>query len=269
MRYRFIAISLCLFTIICIAPTALAAKPPKDSAKFTQKILPLNCQFQTINDGMNTIVYLTPSLCNHPVVPNPSKKPATSPGQSNSAISTNINTSAGQPVSNSGPIITVPIPNAGQSGKSTGSSTTELNTKAHVFEARGTDVTVSSGDTLHYTPSGDNTSHPHSLTVVDIETASVTILLQPANQLITLAPSHTVMADYNQAGRPTIAVTLKGTLSGDRALLHIRLVTFQHKTNSAPPQSTTSQAQVWVIFGGLTLATVLLRLWQNRFERRL
>lgn len=52
------------------------------STNFEQKILPLNCQFEEVNDGTGTIIYLTPEQCGALVNPPPSgKQQAPSIGQ--------------------------------------------------------------------------------------------------------------------------------------------------------------------------------------------
>ncbi len=61
-----IAIFLAGFPLLAFAPSAQAI-----NGNLRQQILPLECIFQVVNDGSNTIIYITPDECGVVVPPDP------------------------------------------------------------------------------------------------------------------------------------------------------------------------------------------------------
>jgi hypothetical protein len=55
-----LVVSLCLPVAAAVLSTASASA---EQTTFTQKILPANCMFETVNDGTGTLRYLTPATC--------------------------------------------------------------------------------------------------------------------------------------------------------------------------------------------------------------
>jgi hypothetical protein len=62
----------CLVIAWLVGGLWVAAPVFAASAAFGQKILPLNCVFEQVNDGTGTIIYLTPAACGQVITPPPS-----------------------------------------------------------------------------------------------------------------------------------------------------------------------------------------------------
>lgn len=71
---------LAAFPLAVFAPTSSRAV----DGNFQQRILPLECVFEVVNDGSNTITYLTPEACGIIIPPDPDPDPETNPNQPNS-----------------------------------------------------------------------------------------------------------------------------------------------------------------------------------------
>jgi hypothetical protein len=225
-RYVYIY-ALCIIIVLCLPMSSLAAShpPAHPDAKFTQRILPMQCQFQTINDGLNTIIYLTPAICQPVVVPShqPQKTPVT-------AVSQFTN-----PKNSSRGTIIPPLNNPVDSLNGHNRRVVELNHYSAVKSKRGWLVRSQVGAVYRYRPLDDSKQGTvHQMTIANISLQGVTILLQPSNQLFSLTPGQEIKADYSQQGKPTIAIRLVGRPSFNEVTLRIRLLSaklFTQDTN--------------------------------------
>jgi len=80
MKFKIIFIFLFLQIMFAASHQPLAGAL---SGNLKQQIMPLNCVYQTVNDGTGTVIYLTPTECGvlaEPTIDN-SDNPATIPGQ--------------------------------------------------------------------------------------------------------------------------------------------------------------------------------------------
>lgn len=71
MNYR-LTVGWSLLFVLAVGVALLPAAPAQAATTtFSQKILPLNCVFQEVNDGTGTLIYLTPQECGVILTPPP------------------------------------------------------------------------------------------------------------------------------------------------------------------------------------------------------
>lgn len=210
--------------ICCVA----ASRPIKPDAKFTQLILPENCQFQTVNDGLNTIIYLTPANCQ--LASNPPQKPdlPQTPADNSSGNAAQIPRGTIIPSLYNPPATKPQIPNQ---------SIVDLSDRPAQKLAQGLLVTAKAGLIYQYRPLLNSSGPEHQLIITNVTKEGATVLLQPSNQLISLTTGQEVKADYSHDGKPTVAITLVKHISPTKILLNIRLLAYRSIPSTSPSSS--------------------------------
>lgn len=205
---------------LAIACAVGALTAPQQAAAehttFRQQILPLNCVFEVVNDGLGTINYITPGACGQVVQPpQPSNKPPANPSNTPqpTAPITNIPTPSDTPniiigaptTSNKPPIL--------------------LNQLSAATGNRGFKIIAKVGTKLSYYPRfGSDQQIEQTITITGISPQGVTFLEESDNQVVTIRPTQTIRLDYDDIGDPRLAVRLQGVPTNDSADLRIWLL---------------------------------------------
>ena len=269
-----------LVTTVLIPAAVQAAAPARESATLKQMILPSNCKFETVNDGLNTIVYLTPAACVPIVTPDPANpspgspsnpanpsqpgKPAVTPGKSNN----NKPLIAARP-DQSGATNLFVLPNL----PTTPESQVMPAPKKRIFiiEEQVSAVYAQSGDVYRYqlAATKQRPLADRELSIVSVGKDWVTLLLQPLNQLISLKKGQTSQADYDEAGRPHILVTVEDIASNAQVKLRIEVLGAFASQKPQSPITLDHRAAVRPIDIGLIIVILIGgALWATRRRHR-
>jgi hypothetical protein len=224
MRFRWLLAMAILGTLVFHPALAQAAQPT-----LKQQILPLECVFETVNDGLGTIHYLTPTECGV-VLP-----PASSGSQTNSSV-TPQSTPVSRPLKNSfigrGTYIGSIVPPNSKSNPgahpdenvTNGSGTILLNSISDSLSGNGYLVTIHPGNVLFYRPSDQPGAKVRSLSIVAIGSGSVTFYTQPFDENLTINLGKTLTYDRLLDGNPALSISVISTSSQDTATLRIHLL---------------------------------------------
>lgn len=180
---------------------SLSTSVQAKGALFTQKILPLNCVFQTVDDGLGTLYFFTPAECGEIIYPPPETKPAE-------------------------PTITEPIPptNSGTNisgGAPSFLTTTDLGLLSDLYTKNQTDITLQAkeGQTFKFAIFNNDKLdaklghvEAHSLVIDKIDLtnpnhATVTVTLRSAPITIVIGEGQTITEDLTGNGLPDIDIT--------------------------------------------------------------
>jgi hypothetical protein len=223
MKYRlFLA-----FAIVFLAVSGLTGHVAAKHTTFKQLILPIDCQFQVVANGLGTVVYLTPEACGQVPPPNDGgssdygntgggkNHPTGSTGSSNGAIynpGTSASSGSDNPVS-APPLTIGPTPHI-----------LKLNTKPSAYAKNGYRTQLSLGSTVSYLPQNQHSGSMHTLTVTNITATGVTVLMQPSGQFVEIPVGRTIYLDFDNNGNPSLEVHVLGATTGGQVKLDIRLV---------------------------------------------
>ncbi len=222
MKYAASLLILCTVLTISGPATALSAHAP--DARFTQKILPLNCVFDEVNDGLGTLTYLTPAECGQiitPIVtpgkPNQNGQPSTITPKPVLIFQSTFRSVTPQYTRSIG-LQPEPLPpNTPQSGLL-------LNTVGNITSKSGAIVTVKRGDALYYRPLGSSQATVRKIIVTGITTHSVTFSVWPLNQQANLELNKEISFDSTEIDpSPAIKITLERIVASSEPQVTLRL----------------------------------------------
>jgi hypothetical protein len=195
--------------------------PGRASAHHTtlkQQILPIDCIFETINDGLNTINYLTPAECG--VIVPPVTEP-TEPTPTDRVVIPRTRIASRTPVATNGGIGHVSSPLAPQESN----RQLLLNNIIDTMGKEGYLVHVREGDVLFYRPLDSPQAVVRSIIIKKIgpESKTMQIDIGGLDLTLTLHIFSTQHFDKLQNGEPAVSVRLESVQKSE-ATLRIRLL---------------------------------------------
>jgi hypothetical protein len=236
MKYTFMLVMTAITLAVVGQATALSAR--ESDARFTQKILPINCIFDEINNGLGTLAYLTPAECGQLITP------PDNTGQSEQTGTIKpIPVLIFQPsfaVTPSKPKLTY----LGQQPEPLPTTTAQngllLNTVSNITGISGALVTLKHGDSLYYRPLGSVLATLRKITITDITTDSASFSVSPINKKSTLKLRENISFDTSETNAsPAIQITLKNIIASNEPQVTLRLrllraIALVDKSTAAP-----------------------------------
>jgi hypothetical protein len=222
---------LLLFTALCISTLALfGGRVSAEHTTLKQQILPIDCVFETVNDGSGTIHYLTPAECGQIIPPaddgsdNGGVQP-TAPDSGSQSVSKPLTRSRNLLPSNRNLSPIVPGSNGptDSGGTITGRGVL-INDHAASLTAGGYDVTVRKGNVLFYQLRGDQNAAIRTLIIGDIGRAGVAFTVQPLNVDLRAVKDTPLSFDHQPNGQPAIKLTVRDIPGDGTARLNIQLL---------------------------------------------
>jgi hypothetical protein len=232
---------------ILVLAIGFGAKADAESATFKQQILPLNCVFEDINDGLGTLHYLTPAECGQiippppPVdtgppdtvkTPAPSSKPVTV--KRNSLVNLAPNSTSQRPINTVvPPVVTANGP--------------FINSSSEVTKPHGFVVHAKEGEVLYYQPLGRPTASLRKITVSNIKRNQADIDIQPIGLQKTIKLHQNLRLDNDQTSLPAIEITLEHIDLGPDPGVTLRLkllAELKHPDQHRPDDASNNQLAV-------------------------
>ena len=228
MRYR----NILSIIVLCLICGSIHRSASAQQATLRQQILPLDCVFETINDGLGTIHYLTPTECGQVIPPdNPGvgtpNSGATTPTPTNAPATGTTH----RPVRSSFFATVVPdltstghqIPGHADESIMDSGRKLLLNNIADSTSKSGHTVVAQVGNVLFYRPVDAPNAAIRSITVTDIRPSAIHLLVQPINLKLSARPNQTIRFDKLQNGQPGVEITVQ-QITASSATLQIRLL---------------------------------------------
>lgn len=245
----------------CLLATSgvVSAATTTQRAKFTQKILPLTCVYQEVNDGLGTLIYLTPADCG--IIDKPGNSGGGG-GRGNSGGS-----KSPSPGNN-------PLSNLGSSGLVTGQyvnpskpKTLHLNHFQSAENDKGLAITVSAGFQLAYIPLFGADNGPRTIVVTATSPQWVTLVIQPLGQLVDVKAGEKVLVDYSSDQKPRLAIRLLEVPKNGQAKLKIWLL---NARPSAIKKDVSSQGvnELIIVGGAVAIVATSSYMIRSRIEKR-
>lgn len=269
-----VSISVGLCTVI---PASVSATQGQvESTTFTQQILPLNCIFVTVDTGLNTIRYLTPTECGRIINPSPTN---ISTEESRSSSSDDLLTQQQNSIFNSA---FTQKASAVQSGQQTTSPKQSklpqgnvpaedlINNHKQALAINGYDITVTPGQKLTYIPLLSSGDEQRSFTITNVNISGVTVLQEPIERHTELKPNQTVATDPNKIGQSTIAIEVLGTPRGNTAHLRVWLLSSKLTLRDVLQINRHSEKHTWFIVAAMGFAVIITaaRFWYHRHRKQ-
>lgn len=225
---------------------------------FKQQILPLDCVFETVNDGLGTVHYLTPAECGQ-IIPPPDNGQAGSDTNSgavgNSTTGSNNTTATAKNARKS--LLRTLVPTSTEDDASpqghsdetlsnTGSSLL-INSIADSLTNKGYVVTIRPGNVLFYRPTDNPHAAVRSIIIRSITDGGVRFEVEPLNLQKIAQLNQQLAFDHLQNKQPAITITALTLNNAASAKIQIRLL---HATPVATRQTAVS---VQLVLLGVTL----------------
>jgi hypothetical protein len=243
MKYFFIPL-LGLLVFATVSGQASA-----EHATLKQQILPIDCVFETVNDGSGTIHYLTPAECGQIIPPTDDGDNKPTPKPDTPRVTRTRN--ALLPTQDSTPR----TPDGNGSNDSGGIITGRgvlINDHAESLTSSGYDVTVRKGNVLFYQPRNDANAPVRTILISNVDSHGVAFTVQPMNIDLLVTKDGPLSFDHQPNGQPAIKLTVKELYGDGSARLNIQLL------DIAPVAAHRSTVlQVIVLVGSLMLLLVL------------
>jgi hypothetical protein len=208
---------------VLVLAIGFGATVDAESTTFKQQILPLNCVFEDINDGLGTLHYLTPAECGQIIPPPPPVDTGPSdtvktPAPSSKPITIRRNSLANLTPNNSSPIpsSTVVQPVVTANGPF-------INSSSEVTKSHGYSLNVKEGEVLYYQPLGRPTASLRKITVSHIKRNQADIDIQPIGLQKTIKLHQNLRLDNGQTSTPAIEITLEHIDLGPDPSVTLRL----------------------------------------------
>ncbi len=252
---------------LCLLVSTDTVLAKKNDALFEQQILPLNCVYQIVDDGLGTIIYLTPQECGHVV--HPPKKPTTKPtkgGGKSTKIQNKDKPVHVQRQNYSPPGLPV-LRQPHSANTDHGTKSIILNDSPDALARSGYRKTVMAGDIFTYIPLTGKKTTKHTIRITSVLAAGVSILIQPSNQLIFVPNGSTKYLDYDADHKPSLAITVTRSADG-KALLDIRLLSLDQPLVIPSEESTPHTLGTATVVVILALALVTARWYLPRLPQR-
>ena len=218
---------------------------------FKQQILPLDCVFEQVNDGLGTIQYLTPETCGV-ILPPAVIPPAATGSQPETGSSSGYYTGS-QPSS------TIVYPSRTIRQRDSNPADTRsgvvptllLNNISTMLQNGGDIVQVQVGSTFFYRPVDSPQAAIRSLTVTAINASGVTLTSQQTGVSFHLGIGQARTYDKLQTGQPALGIRLEILRAPQSASLRLQLL-----ANNSSGSYTTSTAVRIVMITGLIFSII-------------
>jgi len=205
MKYLRTPTVLVITLIACFAPASPAGAT---DTSFKQRILPLNCVFQTIDAGTGTLFYVTPEACGALVTP-PTNSPVQSAADNSGSKS---NAAAKQPTSTS--------PSSGaidlgallrqSSGSQSAARATIVASPGQMFSFIINVPALNDGKHLKARIDEQHTIAIDSVNMADSHGPAVTITIHSNSTTAVLHQNETIMKDASGDGMLDLGITAEG-----------------------------------------------------------
>jgi hypothetical protein len=250
---------LALLALVIAIGLGTTAHVSAEHTTLKQQILPLDCVFETVNDGLGTINYLTPAECGvlippveEPEQPTPTTDPIVIP-------KTRVTSRTPLFGSSSEPLPDTTVPHTENGGKNDPSRHLLLNNIRDALSAHGYVVRVKTGDVLFYRPVDSPQIAVRGIVVGSIDGRDKTVRLAVSNLNLSLLLLTGEIRTFDRLknNEPAISVKLEKFNSKD-AILRIRLLRespVAHRQPGALPQL----AAIVALLG----AAAFIRLWPH------
>jgi hypothetical protein len=215
------------------------------NATLKQQILPLDCIFEEVNDGLGTIHYLTPEACG--VIIPPTVEPTLPPAPSGSGqITPQLMPVLGRtPARNS----VYRSPTTSQSNPGTDHengliNVILLNNIGAALQNGGYVVMVHIGSTFFYRPLDNPQTTVRSLTVTGIDAHKITLSVQQINLKFNLGLGQARTFDKLRTSQPAIGVRLESLDAPSSAELRVQLLNIRPVVE----HNASVGVQLWLLF---------------------
>jgi hypothetical protein len=245
---------------ICFSTTAYA-----ESATFKQQILPLNCVFEEVNDGLGTLLYLTPAECGQIITPlaindRDTSNDYTTPLPSGKTATVRRYSLVNLAPSSSGPkpVSTLVPPIVTTSGPL-------INSSSEATKPQGYSLLVKEGEVLYYQPLGKPAASLRKITISHIKRNQADIDIQPLGLQKTIKLHESLRLDTDQTSTPAIEITLEHIDLGPDpdVTLRLKLLAELKRPNQHRPDNANNGLLAVVSLVLFAAAVVSLTYWHT------
>lgn len=240
----------------CLAFLAVPAYVVAETSDLRLKILPMQCVFEVVNDGSNTLRYLTPEDCGQLVTdPGPGQQPT----ESNNTPITGI-TPFFSPIRPSEPNIAP--------------TDIYLNDFAAFMSAAGITLDLSLGQTVYFSIASRGTVETHSITVKEIGADYVVLTIASAPFDTTLHVGDKQQYDIIGNGQDDIEITLNSVGDNTANLTFRQLAQPANPAITATTEESQDKPAMWpyivstIIAVGVS-ASLLIRKYKHAFKPKI
>ncbi len=195
-----------------------------------QQIVPMDCIFEEVNDGLGTLHYLTPEACGV-IIPTPSTSPP--PAVSSTSFTPAPEPLVNQTVTHDHPPRVIGSNNTVNGSGSDPVNVVLLNNIADALQSGGDVFPVHVGSTFFYRPVDSPQSGIRSLTITSINASGITLYIQQLKLSFHLGVGQARTYDTLQNGQPAIGIRLEILKQPNTATVRLQLLA-AHQTSNDP-----------------------------------
>jgi hypothetical protein len=205
-------------------------------SKLKLQVVPMNCQFEVVNDGSNDIVYLTPAECGQ-AVPTPDN-----PGQATDPDTT-VPLFAEPTLFDLPGELIVDTPT-----RQSAQPEINLDTFANYMNGAGLQLSLKRGQVVHFTINIGGSSEAHSVTIKEIGPDYVVLTIASTPFDTTLYIGNMNQYDVNADGALDLEITLNSISGGVANLTFRRLdspLALTHSPSLPAPNDSVQESSKW------------------------